>query len=65
MNTNRPSNEEVLQALHTLQNLCDNFESCDNGCPCCVDGQCAVRFSAPAQYALNDPEEKWCAFRTI
>lgn len=60
--TDRPSNEEILQALRTLKSLCDHFASCDD-CPCCVDGQCAVRFSAPAQYAINEPEEKWCAFR--
>lgn len=61
-NTNRPSNEEILQALRTLRDLCDNFSSCAS-CPCCVDGHCEIQNNTPARYELNEPEEKWCAFR--
>lgn len=60
--TDRPSNEEILQALRTLKSLCDHFASCE-ACPCYVSGECGIRVSAPAQYAINEPEEKWCAFR--
>ena len=62
MNTNRPSNEEVLQALRTLRDLCQTFSSCED-CPCCLHGDCQIRFASPECYALNEPEEKWYAFR--
>lgn len=61
MNTNRPSNEEILQALRTLKTLCDSFSSCED-CPCCKDG-CQIRFTTPNSWALNEPEEKWYAFK--
>lgn len=61
MNTNRPSNEEVLQALCTLRNLCQSCSSCED-CPCCKYSTCKIRDSTPECYSLNEPEEKWYAF---
>lgn len=60
MNTNRPSNEEILQALRTLKNLCMNSTCAD--CPCCMYDDCLIQRD-PAVYELNEPEEKWNAFR--
>ena len=60
--TNRPSNDEILQALRTLKTLCDCFSSCGD-CPCCVGDHCEIQNNSPANYELNEPEEKWYAFK--
>ena len=63
MNTNKPSNEEVLQALIILRNLCQSYSSCEN-CPCYNKyGNCQIRDENPECYSLNEPEENWYAFR--
>lgn len=58
--TNRPSNEEILQALRTLKTLCVN-SNCNN-CPCYKNGECRVQ-SSPAEYEINEPEGRWYAFK--
>jgi hypothetical protein len=64
-NTNRPSNDEILQALRTLKTLCNTYVSCDDGCPCyCRDhSHCVIKCSTPDLYELNEPEGKWYAFK--
>lgn len=62
MNDNIPLNEEILQALRTLKTLCKNFSSCTD-CPCGGTDGCKIKGTFPANYNLNEPEEKWYAFR--
>jgi hypothetical protein len=61
MDFNKPSNEEILQALRTLKTLCVN-SVCED-CPCYRHGTCKLQFTSPESYDLNEPEERWYAFR--
>lgn len=59
-NNDRPSNEEILQALQILKKLCLNSACAD--CPCEMNGDCLIQRD-PVVYQLNGPEEKWKAFK--
>ena len=58
----KPSNEEVYNALITLQNLCSEIEDCLK-CPLWNDkaGKCGLKNARPEHWAINGVNE-WKAF---
>ena len=61
----RPSNEEIVNAMKVLHNLCTNYgEGCSN-CPLCIekDCECYIYELVPADWEINEPETEWKAYK--
>ncbi len=57
----RYTHDEVLNALHVIQNICaETRECCD--CPlACGDHICALK-SQPNTWTIREPDSQWRAF---
>ena len=49
--------KELLSALNYIQQVCRNFDLCDN-CPLNTDGSCMTTHEMPADWNLKKPEEE-------
>lgn len=56
--------EDILEALHIIQNVCE-MNHCGDVCPFSDHyGQCIITRCDPSGWCITNPEKprKWCAF---
>ena len=54
--------EEILQALQTIQDTCDQYEDCPT-CPLSKNGFCVLQEQPPHEWKIKKDQHVWRAFR--
>ena len=59
--------EDILEALHIIQDVCE-MNHCNDKCPFSDRyGQCLINHCDPSGWYITNPDrpQKWCAFENI